>query len=95
MPTITKNVKASQLFKTDPNLFVNSLVQSGIDTIHSKDNINIEDVVVDGVTYSFEYASKSNYNFYISYNPRRYAEKYIVAQKALVIIKLFEKHFGL
>jgi hypothetical protein len=82
-------------FKSDPQLLFSKLKSFGIDTLHSTDNIEMKDVVVDGIVYYFEVAERKLYNFYVANNPLTYGIKYKQAALSSSVINTLDKEFDI
>ena len=80
---------------TEPEMFIAKLKYLGIDTLQFQDKIELSDYLVDGVTYCFEYADKSDYNFYVASNPKEYSSKYKQAKVVMKILGLAENEFSI
>ena len=70
--------------------FLTRVTKLGFDTLAVQDNIKLEDVLVDGVLYCFEFSDKSKYNFYCYSNPISQKDKYPQANIVSAILKELE-----
>ncbi len=88
--SISNISKSKPSIRTNLDSFLIRMTKLGFDTLTAQDNIKLEDVLVDGVLYCFEFSNEDKYNFYYYSNPKSQKNKYPQANIVSAILREFE-----